>query len=147
MLKKLITFTNRMYEMVEEIQSARGYPSFSAVIHASIIELHGKTFPAYKGVSSRNEDPATKVRRKMAEKDAKLDVLREEKLTIVSALEGTVVSETGGKEFCQYYTYTSRKRFAQKVPLHLLSAELVKAQYQPSKERVLSLQKAKKVDY
>lgn len=146
MLKKLITFTPRMSEMIDEIQRVKGYVSFSAVIHAAVVDLHSRTFPAYKGVSSREEDPMTKVRRKAAEKEAKKDLVREEKVSIVEELGGEVIEEHG-VEYCTYYTYSGRKRFAQRVPLLLVNAELIKAQYQPNKERILKLQQEKKVDY
>ena len=144
--RKLISLTERMEEMVNEIMDARGYPSFSGVIHSAIAEMHSKTFPAYKGVSSRNEDAGQKVRRKKAEKDAKLEMLRQEKLLIIEELSGKLIEENN-VEYCSYYTYSSKKRFSQKVTLHLLTSQLIKAQYSPSKEHVLKLQKEKKVDY
>lgn len=145
MIKKLITFTQRMIEMVEEIRVAKGYVSFSAVVHAAVVEMHTKTFPNYMR-PMKEDDPAARVRRKAMEKEAREDMVREEHLEVARQLGATIVTE-GGKEFAVYYNYVQSKRYEQKVPIQLLSTDLLKAQYQPSREKVEQLQRDKKVDY
>ena len=145
MIKKLLTFTPRMAEMVEEIKGAKGYVSFSAVVHAAIIELYTKTFPNYMRPLVKDEDPASRLRRKAAIKEARAELFREDQLEIVKELGGTVV-EDGGKEYCAYFTYSGAKRFEQKIPLQFLTNELMKSQYQPSRERVERLQREGKTD-
>ncbi len=145
--KRTISFTDRMDEMIEEIKSAKGYISTSAVIHAAIIELHSKAFPAYANRPLAKDEPvADKIKRKQAEKDAKAELIRQEYLRIAEALGGRVVNENGN-EYCIYYTYFSKRRYEQKVPLHMLSTDLIPIQYQPSREAVEKLQKDGKTEY
>ena len=144
MKRQLITFPTRLEEMVQELKDEKGYASTTAVVHAGLIELHTKAFPNYM-----RKPPSTGVERvrvqqdtKKAKEDAAEGVFRE----LSDALGGKIVVE-GGKSFCVYFTYTGKKRFEQKVPLELLSTDLVKTQYQPSKEKVLKLQAEGKTDY
>lgn len=145
MVKKLITFTSRMVEMIEEIQEAKGYMSFSAVVHAAIVEMYTKTFPAYNRPFS-GETGTDRVKRKDEEKKAKEDIVREELLAIADELGGELITENG-KEVVRYFTYSKKKRYAQEVSLALLSQDLLKTQYAPDKATVLRLQKEGKVDY
>lgn len=145
-MKKVISFTDRLTEMVEEIQEAKGYTTFTSVVHQAIIDLHTRTFPAYLKSPKAAESPEDRVRRKAEEKKAKEEGVREEKLEIAKALKGKVVSEAGN-EFCVYYTYTGKKRYEQKIPLMLLTTDVLKNQYHPSKEKVEQYQKEGKTDY
>lgn len=143
-IKKVLTFTPRMYEMVGEIEREKGYISFSAVIHQAIIDLHDSTFPKY--AKKKEESPRGRIERLKAEKEAKLDIAREGFIELLDALGGKI-ERVAGKEFAVYFTYTGRKRYEQKVPLEMLSTDIVKTQYQPSKEKVEQLQREGKVDY
>lgn len=144
--RKLIAFSDRQLEMVDEVKSVKGYPSFSSVIHAAVVELHTRTFPNYMRPLARDESPAEKVARKTGEKKAKEAIAKEAQMEILRQLDGSLVVEQGN-EFALYFTYTGKKRFEQKVPLSLLSTDMVRTQYQPSRERVEELQKEGKVDY
>lgn len=146
MIKKLITFSPRMVEMIQEIQDTKGYVSFSSIIHTAVVELHTHIFPNYLRPLAKDEDPAKKIKRKAMEKEVKKETARNEYLRLVEELKGQVVEESG-KEFCLYFTYTGKKRFEQKIPLQMVSSDMVKTQYQPSKERVEQLQREGKVDY
>ena len=140
-----LSVTPRLLEMIEEIQKNKGYPTYVGVIHSAIIELHAKTFPAYMQ-RLKEETPEEKVSRKEAEKKAKEEFAKRELLEIAQQLEGEVVQD-GEYEYCKYYTYAGPHRYEQKVPLRMLSSDLIKTQYQPSKEYVKKLQEDKKVNY
>lgn len=142
MIKKAMSFTDRMGEMVEELQNKLGLMSFSGVVHFAITELYRKEFPAYKETASPEERLKTKKMQKAMQEEEAMDEFRE----LAKALDGRIVVE-GGKEFCVYYNYTGRTRFEQKVPLNMLSSDLVKTQYQPSREKVEQYQKEGKTDY
>ena len=144
--KKLITFTDRLVEMVQELENHKGFPSFSAVVHSAIIEMHSKTFPGYVRPLAKDENPADRLKRKQRDNEVKKEMVRADALAVVEHLAGSVVVESG-KEFCVYFTYAGRKRFEQKIPIEMLSTDLVKTQHQPSKDKVLQLQKEGKVDY
>jgi hypothetical protein len=144
--KKLITFTDRLVDMVQELENHKGFPSFSAVVHSAIIEMHSKTFPGYIRPLAKDENPADRLKRKQRDNDVKKEMVRADMLAIVEQLGGKVAVEAG-KEFCVYFTYAGKKRFEQKVPIEMLSSDLVKTQYQPTREKVEQLQKEGKVDY
>lgn len=146
MIKKNIAFTEKMAEMVAELQERKGYMSFSAVVHQAIVDMHTKAFPAYVREPSARETPEERVRRKSEEKQAKEGIRREEQVTIVAELGGEVI-EKNGQEYVKYYTYTNSKRYEQNVPLIEMSTDLVKTQYQPSRERVEKLREQGKTDY
>lgn len=146
MIKKNITFTDRLEEMVKELEEKKGYPSFSAVVHQAIIDMHNKAFPSYVREASVRETPEDRVRRKKEIKEAKEALAREEQLEIMADLEGDLVQTDTG-EFVRYYTYTNSKRFEQQVSLSSLTPDLVKTQYQPSREKVEKLRAEGKVDY
>ncbi len=133
-----------MADMILEIQATKGYVSFSAVVHSAVIELHHKTFPTYV-MRQPKRSPTEKVHDKAEEKAAKESIQRDVFLKLADELGGTVVMEAG-KEFCKYFTYTHKKRYEQKIPLQMLSTDLVKTQYQPSREKVEQLQKEGKTE-
>jgi len=146
MIKKNIAFTEKMAEMVEELQEKKGYMSFSSVIHQAVVDMHTKAFPAYVREPSARETPEDRVRRKSEEKRAKEDIRREEQLAVMAELEGELI-EKAGVEYVKYYTYTNSKRYEQNVPLIEMSSDLVKTQYQPTRERVEKLREQGKTDY
>ncbi len=145
-MNKLIKFNDRLIEMVEELKLEKGYPSFSAVVVASIIDLHTKTFPSYARSPKKNETPEEQVNRLEEGKKARINQLRKAQLEIAEKLGGTVSTETGGNEVCTYYTYTGKKRYQNKVSLSQLSPDLLNTQYSPSREVVEKLQKEGKTE-
>jgi len=142
---KVIKFTERLLEMVEEIKARKGFPTFTAVVHAALIEMYTRMNPDYKA-TLRPESPEDRVKRRKAEKDVKAEMVRSDSFEVVALLGGQIITEAG-KEFCKYFTYSGKKRFEQKVPLNMLSNDLVITQFQPSREKVEILQKEGKVDY
>lgn len=146
-VKKLIGFAPQMTEMVEQLQSEMGLPSFTAVIHQAVVSLWDKKHPSYANVNplAKDKDKVNEIRDK---KKLKEQAAREEKLEIVEKLGGElIVDEEKGIEVCRYYTYTSGKRYLQEVSLSMLSMDIVKNQYFPSKEAVLKLQEEGKTNY
>lgn len=143
MKRQLISFPDRLAEMIAELKDERGYASTTSLVHSAIIDMHSRAFPNYM------RKPTTGADRLRANKDlagAKLEEAEATFIGLSDLLGGKVIVE-GGKKFCVYFTYTGKKRFEQKVPLELLSSDLVKTQYQPSKDKVLKLQKEGKCDY
>lgn len=146
MSNKLIKFNDRHEEMIAKLRDEFGYPSFSSVVHQAVVDMYKKNFPSYMMDKRVEEKPEDRMKRRADEKKAKEDIAKAELTKIAAELGGAITTESG-KDFCVYFTYTNKKRFEQKVPLTLLSTDLVKTQYFPSKEAVLKLQKEKKVDY
>lgn len=126
--KKVITFNPRMREMIKQLRETQGYMSDSAVIHNAIIRMHSKEFPMYAQLKSSTSE------RKMT--------VEEDRMHICNLLEGKIV---GSK--CVFFNYSGKKRFLQELPLSIMSDDLFKTQYQPSREKVDQLRKDKKVDY
>lgn len=145
-LEKTLRFTERMVEMVEELKEARGYATFSSVVYTAIAELHSKTFPAYRKMGTTVKSPEEKERDLVGRKRAKEQIRIEEREAVCKLLDGKIADE-GGTKVCVFYNYINKKRYLQKVALAQLSEDLIKTQYQPSKEKVERLQKEKKTDY
>jgi len=143
LVRKQLYFTPRLNEMVLEIQDDKGYPSFSAVVHQSIIDHHHRCFPAY---TNRDKSAEVTVQRKQDKRDA-LEKLEREKLASICTVLGGKIKDENGTDYCIYHTYAHKKRYEQKVPVDQLTEDLSKNQYSPSKTKVESLQKAGKVDY
>lgn len=141
---KTISFTKRMKEMIEEIEQHRGFPTFTSVVHHAVIELYKKEFPGY--LVKREESPEERVERQEKEKDVKKKNVKKKLIKISDALGGKIINELG-TEYCVYYTYNYAKRYEQKIPLNMLSTDLVASQYQPSKEAVEKLQVEGKTNY
>lgn len=147
-VKRNISFKPRMIQMLDELAKFKGYPSTSAVIHHAIIDLHNRTFPAYKQSVTRSPLTAKDRKRKIQEEaEAREDMETERQEDIAGRLGGhIVVNRTGGK-VCKYFTYTGKSRYLQEVPVSMLTEDLVATQYQPSKEAVEKYQREGKTDY
>lgn len=146
MIRRTISLSERADEMAREIMEAKGYATFGAVIHQAIIELHRSYFPAY--VRPRADTtPEGRVLQKMHEKKIKEQAAAEELIKVCDALEGTVVESKSGGKVCRYFTYNFAKRYEQEIPLNLLTPDLTKTQYQPSRQKVEELQKSGKANY
>ncbi len=78
MAKKLINFTDRSQEMVEEIMAEKGYRDFTATIHAAVADFHARTFPQYTRTAGRGESAIQRVRRKQGEKERRRTCTRRE---------------------------------------------------------------------
>lgn len=145
MAKKLIQFyaTEKAEQMLREIQEYKGYSNRTVVIMQAIIDFHDTVFKDYiykrKGLS-RNEQ-------KKSDRDIKNEEIHEERLKICNMLEGIAVQDISGAWYCRYYEYDGKKRNEQEVPFTMLSEELVRNQYYPSKEKVLGLRKDGKTEY
>lgn len=140
MIKKVISFTDKMNQMVEEIKAERGYMSFSSVIHQAIVDMHKGIFyvPAY-AQPRKDSNPKNRVERKQAEKEAKQEMMREEKTETCRHLGGEIIEKVGGAKVCKYFTYYHTKKYQQEVSIDMLTEDLIKTQYEPSKERVEQL--------
>lgn len=137
MSKRLIIFTDRQEEMIEEIISKKGYNSVTAVIHQGIISLHSKLIPEYTK-NNVKESPEERLGRIESNKKAKENQVKKEYIAILEELGGEIVEENG-KEFAVYHTYIYDKKYLQKVPLQMLSSDILKTQYQPDKKTVEKL--------
>lgn len=145
MERKSISFTGRMLEMIDEIKSSKGYVSLSSVVQQAVVQMHSKTFPTYV-IPRKDNSPEARLERKDEMKRLKEEKALEKQIGICEDLGGKV-SEKADGFVCTYFTYTGKKRFRQDVPLAMVSNDLIKIQYHPSKEKVLKLQEEGKVDY
>ena len=145
MIKKTLTFSERMVEMVREIKDLKGYPTFSSVIHQSIIELHTKLKPAYIRENVPLKTAEEKARAKHDIKEAELQIVIDEQIKLCKKLGGTVVDDAAGGELrCHYSTYNFKAIYEQNIPLSMLSEDMLANQYHPSKQRVEDLLAKKK---
>lgn len=131
--RKLISFTPVLNDMVERIREIKGFPSFSAVIHAAIIEYDRKCNPTY--VKKANYTPEEQAAREIDRKKSKLRLLENEKMEIARKLGGTVTGPEGDRTV-RFYNYHGKSRFEQQMPLEMLNEEFIKRQYHPSKQQV-----------
>lgn len=146
MIRKTLAFSERLIDMVQEIRELKGYPTFSSVIHQAIIELHSKHFPAYARVPKEVRTPKEKAQEKVAIKTAQEQIAREDLIKICNKLGGEIIGMEGDarEPVCRYFTYNFKNKYEQEVPIDQLSADLIKNQYHPSKQRVEDLMKTKK---
>lgn len=135
-----VGFTERHREMINEIMSAKGYPSLAAVVQQAVIEMHGNVFKDYvMAKKARAEQPAEAPGIKKSQQT--------DKLTGIAKKLGGTVFEKGGVMMVKYFTYNRKNRYEQETPLDTMSEIMVEKQYFPSKEAVLKLQKEGKVNY
>ena len=144
-IRKMINLSPRLQEMVDEIRDKAGYTSDTAVVHQGIIELHSKIMgPVY--ARGKAQTPEEKIDSQKAKRQAKQEEAEEQGAIICERLGGEVDVEDGSK-VCRYYTYDGKKRYQQKMSLHLLTDQTLDKQYAPSKKKVLELQERGKTDY
>lgn len=144
-IKKTLVFSKRLVEMIEELQSKRGFLSFSATVHSCIAEVYSRAFPAYS-IGITKETPEEKLQRKEKEKEAKINMEKDKLREIVRQLGGQTVIDKG-TEFAVYYTYAGKKRYEQKTPLTMISSDILRTQYQPNRETVERYQAEGKSEY
>lgn len=143
-----VRFSGRMVEMVEQLMNEQGFATVTSLIHEAVRLLYKSYYPPYKsGTTTSTLSPKEKARRKKEERDALKETAREEQKNIcVNSLEGTVVSKDG-TDYCDYYTYSFKNRYAQHIPLEQVTEGLAASQYSPSEARVKDLQERGDVDY
>lgn len=144
-LPKTIRFASKMEEDIKQMMEEKGYISFSAVVHHAVMELYRSYYPAYT-TAKKDNSPKGRMKRIQDEREAKIE-LEYEKLAGICEDLGGDTEIKGGNEYCVYYTYSGKKRHQQEIPVNMLSEDLIKTQYSPSREKVEQLQRDKKVDY
>ena len=144
--KKLMSFTPRMLEMISSLRAKRGLMTDQEVIRFAISDMYGRAFPAYSTAPKKRLTPEQQIKAEGQKKEAQQEMLTEEKKAICEKLGGNLEKD-GENTVCHYYTYSMKKRYLQEVSLEMLDDDMIKTQYQPNKQKVLALQKAKKVDY
>lgn len=141
--KRLVMIrTGRFDEMVDEIKKKRGYQYTPQVVSEAVALLHAKMFPAYTMPTAKIKDPeeAEIARKELHEHEQK--VQEENYIGICQELGGKIDGT-----HCIYYKYGGKFRYEQKVPLKMLTPDLVRAQYSPSKEKVEALHKEGKTKW
>lgn len=124
-VRRMIVFPGPMMRMIDVICKRRGTTNFSEAVKYCVSETFYRPKPAERKIA---------------------DHFKIDNLPICDELGGEVVSKNN-KQMCQYYTYFNKKRFLNEVSVDALSDDMIKNQYQPSKEKVMKLQMAGKVDY
>lgn len=136
-IQRTIVFSTETYDMLMQIQKGIGQKTLTGVFAHIVYETHRRMFPAYIAAKVPRE---TKAEREAGERLSAEEV----QLDIAKRLDGKITEE-GGTKVCTYYTYAMRDRYDQKFSLSLLTEDMVRNQYQPSREVVERLIKEKKV--
>lgn len=144
MSKILVSLTDRHDEMLAELIAEKGYVNAQDVLRSGLVAMHTKMFPIYAKGTKSPETPEDKLKRKDAEKVAKENHAKKEYLEILEELGGTLeVDKKSGKEVAVYYTYNYDKKYEQRVPILMLSRDLIATQYAPSRKVVEKMLKGK----
>ena len=140
--KKLIQawLTPKLVEMISEIMEEKGYSTKAFVFQQSIIDLHASIFKDYIYKKKNGEE-------KLIIKRTKQEEIFEKGNKICDLLGGQAYQDEAGHWYCKYFNYDYKKRNEQEVPFPMLTDDLARNQYFPSKEKVLQLQKDKKTEY
>jgi hypothetical protein len=138
---KTAYYTKRHLEMIKEIMEEKGYPTFSAVAHQALIQLHSSIFKEY--VSSRKRGAEIKKPRAEVREEDEMAA----QFALCEQLDGKVIQNETGNPVCVYFQYQSKNRFEQEVPVAMLEEIHTARQYQPSRAKVEKLQEEKKVNY
>ncbi len=142
-----ITASPRLQEMVQDIKDRRGYSTTTQVFTQGVVELYTRLYPAYMAEKKSALTPKARAREAVEEKEEKKLIAQEKLVDFCTELGGNVKTDGGGVKVCYYYNYANDKRYEQETPLEMLSEDLLKTQYEPSKTKVVQLQKDGKVDY
>ena len=120
-------------QMIDDIQTLKGYEGMSAVLYQAIREMHARSFPAYattgKKIARRNEDEE-----------------EHPNMAIARKLGGAIVERDSGPA-CVYYNFHKSHAYRQEVPLDALTDAMIRNQYSPSKLKVEELRAKGKTDY
>lgn len=146
-IRKVFNVSPRMEEMLQEIRESKGFMTDTATLHYCIATAHSKAFPNYVVPQGKKETPMEKLQRQALVKEAKEEMVLNEYRDILKQLGGHEETNESGKNVAVYYTYAHKKRYEQRVPLYMLSTDLLKNQYSPDRATVEKLQREKKTDY
>ena len=145
MAKKHIVFTveSRIQEMVEKIKEKNGYSTFTQVWQQAMIEFHAREFKDYVQSKAKREPTAEeRVERETEVRDAKKKARENEKLEIVKKLGGRVIG-TGDNKIVKWFTYWTKGKDEQEMPLTSLTAELVQNQFNGNMKTIKKFHKLK----
>lgn len=134
---KTISFPERAVEMVNEVMERNGMPTFTSALCSMIAAAYPKMIRDYVDkMGIRQMTPEEKAANKEREKQATGRIQYDRQKLICDALEGTV-EKSGHGYVCKYFTHSKYAKYPQTVPLDILTEDLLKSQYSPSKELVL----------
>lgn len=143
-IRKSVTITPRIDEMIKHLEEDQGFLSEAEVVRTAVIKLHRDTY------SKKGDDDGGSSVKVVQQKSGRPKKTKEEKQKEEKEKKKKICDELGGEVKngnCHYYTYSLRDRFKQQVPLTILKESHLKNQYDPSKEKVEELQKEEKVNY
>jgi hypothetical protein len=142
MAKKLpISLGDETEAMLVDIQARAGLKSLNGAVNFCIFEAHRGLFPAYMKTQRKG---LSRTRAERREENRTQE--EEDQHAICEELGGKIEGE-GPSKVCIYHTYQLRKRYEQRVSLGMLNDEMIRHQYDPSKEQVLKLKEAGKCDW
>ena len=138
-----MTVTKRMIEMTDELVDELGYNSRADAITAAVIAHYRKTFPLYNQQKTAKElaTPRDRITARIEEEKVREEMNRETQLAILAELGGTLSDKVGEADKAVWYTYNYKKRYEQRMPLKMLTTELLKSQFYPNRKTVEKLQK------
>lgn len=148
-IKNRISFvpTDKLKDMILEIQEKFGYLTMTNVVVEAIIQMHTRAFPAYIQKKAEPMTAEDKIKREEDRKKIREERERQKFLDVANLLEGEIVAGESGGEVCKFYRYADTERYEMEVPLTRLTQDLVDNQYSPSKEKVEELRAKGKTKY
>lgn len=168
-----ISLTPKGVEQIEAIQEELGYASVAEAVRGCISIIYTKTFPQATRMSKANKkeklqkvveerkaqdefEELSRVEQERIEQERKVEAKKTQTAqaqqiainVCEQELNGVVgEDEDGNPTVCAYFQYDGRRRYNQEIPIEFITADLVKTQYTPNKDRVLQLQRDGHVDY
>jgi len=148
--KKLITFTDRHIEMMEEISLKNGLEKPSAIVARGIEELHSKYYKPYATAGSMGNSQASedaqikgaqiKAKAKEAEKDAREDLKNKRKYMIcTNILGGEIGEDNKGDKICTYVQYSLTGDNIMSLPIGQMDPVLAETSlFMPSQNSVFN---------
>lgn len=137
--RRVFNANERFDEMVAMIKQEMGHRNDTETFYYCVGMTFKKTFPAHIKATGSFSDPAIVDKEKAKEKSDTILATS----PYPKGLDGEVVEELDGK-YCVFKTYNRTSVKEQKIPLSLVSKDIVNNQYKPSYDKVQELLKGKK---
>jgi len=146
--KVFFTVDNRIQELVEEIKAKHGYSTYTQVWIQAMIEFHGRTFKDYVLAQSNKpkrepKTPEDRVKEMEDIAEAKRKALENKKREIATKLGGKIIDRGDGTFSVKWYTYWTKGKDLQEMPLMNLTDDLVHNQFQGNIKKIKEFHKLK----
>ncbi len=132
--------------MVERLIEERGYSTRTMVFVSALVAFYQDNFKDYLEAKQSIQLSGSEKAKRAAENSRmrRMSIAEEKKneeialctMPFPQGLGGKVDVSPNGSQVCVYKTFDKWAEFEQKLPLNMLSSELINTQYYPSKEKV-----------